>query len=93
MKYEDLKEKEEEYQRRMDEETPENVNLGTVILPSENLDEEFYEVYDELMTEHGFFGIQYMQESLHSLGKDWMNIVGGSREEIMEDFERFKESA
>lgn len=93
MKYEDIKEKEQEYQERMDELRPEGTHMGSVLFPSEESSEAALRAFDELMTEHGWLGIEYAQESLHSMGGRWMDVnLDDPYEESLEDFERYKEN-
>lgn len=91
MKFTEIEDNEEEYQERMDEMTPEGHSLGEVILPSENTNEDQLDVFHELMMDHGYAGIEYMQESLHRLGRDWMVAISSTPEDVMEDFEIYKE--
>lgn len=92
MDYEQLKDNEDMYQERMDELTPDGTHLGSVLFPSADASPMACEVFHELMTEHGFNGIEYIQEGLHQ-NSDYIATHFDTKEEVIADFERFEEIA
>lgn len=92
MNHQDLKENESQYERRLRWWNKRgSSSMGqTVLMPDENASEMACEAFHELMTNRGYDGVEYAQEALHMNG-DYFDDYFDSKEECMEDFQRFKE--
>jgi len=90
MYYEQIEANKEMYQRRADELSPENKNVGQIYLPDETSSDEALEVFHELMTEHGWLGIEYCVEAIHQEGGRYFDEMADDPEDILDDFELYK---
>lgn len=93
MNFEEVENNREMYQERMDEQTPDGITLGSVLLPDEDTDPELLDVFHKLMTDEGFIGIEYTQEALHAEGGDYFTRLCETPETVREDFQQYKELA
>lgn len=90
--YETIEANRDQYQRRADRLAPENTHIR-VLLPAEESSPEALAVYHELMTEHGWLGIEYACEALHSEGDTYFDdFAEDSPRDLLDDFQRFKDT-
>lgn len=93
MHYEQIEANEEMYQERADKLSPEGTSIGSIYLPAETSSREALDVFHELMTEHGWLGIEYCVEAIHQEGQRYFDEMADEPEDILDDFQTYKEQS